>query len=142
MWSDYSCLLEDLPPENTEYGGRVLPRDVPAEFEAADVVLLASKYDPCPMSVLEALDAGVPVVATSEVGSIEGVDRSVAAEVGVGDVEGMASAIEATIERLREDPAGTRGLARAEAERRFAPDVVCAQISAALEGLVDARQGV
>ena len=141
MWSDYSCLLEDLPPENTEYGGRVLPREVPAEFEAADVVLLASKYDPCPMSVLEALDAGVPVVATSEVGSIEGVDRTVAAEVAPGDVDEMADAIEAMIERLRADAPAMRALARSEAERRFAPDVVCAQISAALEGLVDARHG-
>ena len=141
MWSDYSCLLEDLPSENTEYGGRVLPREVPAEFEAADVVLLASKYDPCRMSVLEALDAGVPVVATSEVGSIEGVDRTVAAEVAPGDVEEMADAIEAMIERLRADAPAMRALARSEAERRFAPDVVCAQISAALEGLVDARHG-
>ena len=130
-----------FPPRTPNTAGACSRATCPREFEAADVVLLASKYDPCPMSVLEALDAGVPVVATSEVGSIEGVDRSVAAEVAPGDVEGMASAIEAMIERLRADPAATRALARAEAERRFAPDVVCAQISAALEGLVDARRG-
>jgi glycosyltransferase involved in cell wall biosynthesis len=136
IWSDYTKLLEDLPAENAEYGGRIPPAEMPAEFERADIVLLASKYDPCPMSVLEALTAGVPVVATSEVGSIEGVDDAVAAEVRPGDVEGMASAIVAMLERLREDPAALRSLARAEAERRFAPDVVCEQISDALERLL------
>jgi glycosyltransferase involved in cell wall biosynthesis len=106
------------------------------ELERSDIVLLTSKYDPCPMSVLEALAAGVPVVATNEVGSIEDVDRTVAAEVALGDVAGIATAITEMLERLRANPAETRSLARAEAERRFAPDVVCEQISDALERLV------
>jgi glycosyltransferase involved in cell wall biosynthesis len=88
------------------------------------------------MSVLEALASGVPVVATDEVGSIEGVDRTVAAEVQTGDVEAMASAIAAMLERLKENPTELRALARSEAERRFATDVVCEQISDALEALV------
>jgi glycosyltransferase involved in cell wall biosynthesis len=137
LWSDYTKLLEDLPAENSEYVGRVPPSEMPGEFARSDVVLLASKYDPCPMSVLEALTSGVPVVATSEVGSIESVDRSVAAELKPGDVEGIASAIAAMLDRLRTSPAETRALARAEAERRFDPDVVCEQISIALERLVD-----
>jgi glycosyltransferase involved in cell wall biosynthesis len=136
IWSDYTKLLEDLPPQNTEYGGRIPPAGMPAELERSDIVLLASKYDPCPMSVLEALTAGVPVVATSEVGSIEGVDRTVAAELQPGDVAGMATAITEMVERLRTDPLRTRALARAEAERRFATDVVCEQISDVLEQLV------
>jgi glycosyltransferase involved in cell wall biosynthesis len=136
IWSDYTKLLEDLPPQNTEYGGRIPPAGMPAELERSDIVLLASKYDPCPMSVLEALTAGVPVVATSEVGSIEGVDRTVAAEVQPGDVAGMTTAIAEMLERLRTDPLRTRALARAEAERRFATDVVCEQISDVLEQLV------
>ena len=138
---DYSKLLEDLPSENAEYGGRIAPQDMPAELDRGDIVLLPSKYDPCPMSVLEALAAGRPVVASSEVGSIEDVDRAVAAEVRPGDVEGMADAIERMLERLRENPVALRALARAEAERRFAPDVVCEQISDALEALVRDRSG-
>jgi glycosyltransferase involved in cell wall biosynthesis len=136
IWSDYTKLLEDLPPQNTEYGGRIPPTGMPAELERSDIVLLASKYDPCPMSVLEALTAGVPVVATSEVGSIEAIDRTVAAEVQPGDVAGMTTAITDMLERLRADPQRTRALARAEAERRFATDVVCEQISDVLERLV------
>jgi len=141
IWSDYSKLLEDLPAGNTEYGGRIAPQDMPGELDRSDIVLLASKYDPCPMSVLEALAAGRPVVATSEVGSIEGIDRSVAAELAPGDVEGMADAIEQMLEHLRADPEAVRALARSEAERRFAPDVVCEQISDALEQLVRETPG-
>jgi hypothetical protein len=81
------------------------------------------------------LAAGVPLVATSEVGAIEGVDRAVVAEVAPGDVAGMAYAIEAMLERLRADPDATRALAHAEAERLFASQVVCGQISDALEAL-------
>jgi glycosyltransferase involved in cell wall biosynthesis len=139
IWSDYTKLLDDLPPENAEYCGAIPYAGMPAEFERSDIVLLASKYDPCPMSVLEALATGVPVVATSEVGSIEGVDRSVAAEVQPGDVAGIATAITTMLEELRAKPAEMRSLARAEADRRFAPDVVCEQISDALEELVAAR---
>ncbi len=136
IWSDYTKLLDDLPADNSEYGGSVPPGQMPGELERCDMVLLASKYDPCPMSVLEALASGVPVVATDEVGSIEGVDRTVAAEVPTGDVEAMASAIAAMLERLKENPTELRALARSEAERRFATDVVCEQISDALEALV------
>ncbi|HTB71299.1 MAG TPA: glycosyltransferase family 4 protein [Solirubrobacteraceae bacterium] len=137
-WSDYTKLLDDLPAENTEYGGRIPPARMPQEIEASDVVLLASKYDPCPMSVLEALTAGVPVVATSEVGSIEDIDRAVTSEVPVGDVDGLATAVTVMLDRLRENPAKMHAIARAEAERRFDPDVVCEQISDALERLVGA----
>jgi len=140
-WSDYTKLLDDLPGENAEYGGRIPPAQMSAELQAAGVVLLASKYDPCPMSVLEALASGVPVVATNEVGSIEGVDRSVVSEVQVGDVPAMAGAIEDMLGRVRARPAEMRAMARSEAERRFARDVVCEQISDALERLVGGRTG-
>ena len=143
IWSDYTKLLDDLPRENAEYGGRIPPAKMSAELQAADLVLLASKYDPCPMTVLEALACGVPVVATSEVGSIEGVDRSVVAEVHVGDVPAIADAIEQLLTRVQADYAQLRAIARAEAERRFARDVVCEQISDALERLVgDASRGM
>jgi glycosyltransferase involved in cell wall biosynthesis len=136
LWSDYTELLADLPPENSEYVGTVPASQVPEELARSSVLLQASKYEPFALTVGEALAAGVPVVATSEVGAIEGIDASVAASVRPGDVEGMSSAIVAMLERLRDRPVETRAKARAEAERQFAPSVVCEQISAALERLV------
>lgn len=141
LWSDYTKLLDDLPAESSEYAGSVPASQIPAELARGDVLLQASKYEPFALTVAEALAAGVPVVATSEVGAIEGVDRSVAAEVKPGDVEGMTSAITAMLKRLQASPAETRSLAQAEAARLFAPDRVCEQVSIALERLVDgARQ--
>jgi glycosyltransferase involved in cell wall biosynthesis len=133
IWSDYTKLLEDLPRENAEYVGRIAPADIPAELAATDVLLAASRYEPFALTVAEALAAGVPVVATSEVGAIEGVDRSVVAEVAPGDVAGMAGAITTMLERAKTNPTAMRSTARAEAERLFAPGLVCERISAALE---------
>ncbi len=137
LWSDYRPLLDDLP-DNAEYVEGVPASEMPAEFARCDVVLQPSHYDPCPMTVIEALAGGVPVVATSEVGSIEGVDRSVVIEVEPGDIAGMAGAIGEMLERLRANPSRMRATASAEAHRRFAPEVVCEQISAALERVAGA----
>ncbi len=140
LWSDYTKLLEDLPAENAEYIGHLAAAEIPVELARSDVLLQPSKYEPFGLTVAEALAAGVPVVATSEVGAIEGVDRSVVAEVAPGDVEGMANAITAMLAALGRDAHEIRATARAEAERLFAPEVVCEQISRALERLVESAR--
>jgi glycosyltransferase involved in cell wall biosynthesis len=91
------------------------------------------------MTVAEALAAGVPVVATREVGAIEAVDRAVVVEVEPGDVDGMATAIAEMLERVKAAPTETWALARSEARRLFATERVCEMISLALEGLVDGK---
>lgn len=136
LWSDYTKLLEDLPPENSEYIQRIPPAEIPDELARTGVLLQASKYEPFALTVAEALAAGVPVVATSEVGAVESVDRSVVAVVTPGDVEAMTGAITTMLERMSSEPARIEATARAEAERLFAPDVVCASISEALQRLV------
>jgi glycosyltransferase involved in cell wall biosynthesis len=137
LWGDYTKLLEDLPVENAEYAGPADPSAVPGLLAASDLLLQASKYEPFGLTVAEALAAGVPVIATSEVGAAENVDRSVLTMVAPGDVEGMTSAIVHMVERLRAAPEQLRASAHAEARRLFAPEVVCGQISDALEGLVE-----
>jgi glycosyltransferase involved in cell wall biosynthesis len=139
--SDYTKLLEELPPENSLYVGRITPSEVPTELARSDILLQASKYEPFGLTVAEALAAGVPVVGTAEVGAVEQIDPTVAASVPPGDVQALLAAVEATLARLRSDAPATRALARAEAERRYAPQVVCAQLEAALQGLVDGEQG-
>jgi glycosyltransferase involved in cell wall biosynthesis len=136
LWSDYTNLLADLP-DNAEYVGSRSPTEVPVEVAGSDILLQASKYEPFGLTVAEALAAGVPVVATSEVGAIEDVDRSVVEVVAPGDVSGMATAVTTMLERLRTGPQEIHATARAEAERLFATDVVCRQISDALERLLD-----
>jgi len=85
-------------------------RDLRLAADRAEVVPAITKY-------MSALD--VALLATSS----------------AGDVEGMAAAILATFARLASDPGGTRERARAEAERLFAPELVCKRISAELERL-------
>jgi glycosyltransferase involved in cell wall biosynthesis len=137
LWSDYTKLLDELPPDVSEYAGSIAPAEVPAELAGSDLLLAPSRYEPFALTVAEALASGLPVIATSEVGALEGVERSVVAEVAPGDAPAMADAIVAMIERLRADPAGVRTKARAEAERLFAPEVVCEQVSRALLQLID-----
>jgi glycosyltransferase involved in cell wall biosynthesis len=136
LWSDYTSLL-DAPPPNVEYLGPATAGEIPDLLEGSDVLVQVSKYEPFGLTVAEALAAGVPVVATSEVGAIEGVDRSVVCEVAPSDVAGMAGAVTELIERAEPGLAETRARARAEAARLFAPAVVCAQISVALQRLVE-----
>jgi glycosyltransferase involved in cell wall biosynthesis len=138
--SDYTGLLEDLPPETAEYVGAVPASEVPQEIDGSDVLLQASRYEPFALTVAEALASGVPVVATTEVGAVEGVDGSVAAAVTPGDAGAMARAIRDMIARVRQDPSATSSKARAEAERLFAADVVCEQISSALIALTGPAQ--
>jgi glycosyltransferase involved in cell wall biosynthesis len=136
LWSDYRPLLEDLPAQNAEYVGRVAPPDVPGELVGADLMLQAAKYEPFGLTVAEGLACGLPVVATSEVGAIEGVDRAVVAEVAPGDVAAMTDAVERLLAALETNAGAVRASARHEAERLFATGHVCEQISAALQALV------
>ena len=97
------------------------------------MLLQASRYEPFGLTVSEALAAGVPVVATSEVGASEGVSPEVCAVLAPGDVEGMAGAIEADArDASASDPGAVRRRARAEAERLFAETLVCERIERAL----------
>jgi glycosyltransferase involved in cell wall biosynthesis len=141
LWSDYTKLLEqqDLPP-NCEYARRVPPSEVPGELARAGVLLQASRYEPFALTVGEALAAGMPVVATSEVGAIEQVDRSVATVLAPGDVAAMADAVLATLARMRAEAGAVEAAARAEAERLFAPALVSAAVSDALERVVPSAQ--
>jgi glycosyltransferase involved in cell wall biosynthesis len=135
LWSNYLKLLDDLPEQSSEYVGRVPASRVPVELAGSDVLLQASKYEPFALTVGEALAAGVPVVATTEVGAIEGVDGSVAHVSAPGDVEALAAGITTTLQRMRTEEERISAKARAEAQRLFAPEVVCLQISDALQRL-------
>jgi glycosyltransferase involved in cell wall biosynthesis len=142
LWSDYTRLLDDLPAENAHYAGPLDAAEIPAELSASDLLLQPSHYEPFALTVGEALAAGLPVVATSEVGAIESVERTVVAEVAPGDVPAMSAAIDEMLDRLRAEPERMRSVARSEAERLFAPEVVSRALFDCLQSVVgSAAQG-
>lgn len=88
--------------------------DVPGLLRAADVLLLTSRWEGLPYAVLEAMAAGVPLVAT-RVGGIPElvVDGATGVVAEPGDTEGIAAALM----RLLGDRA-LRSRLGAEAKRR------------------------
>ncbi len=69
--------------------------DTAAVLAAADVFLLTSREDPLPSVALEAMSAGVPVVAFEETGGIPGLLAEIGGgeSVPLGDVAAMARAL-------------------------------------------------
>jgi glycosyltransferase involved in cell wall biosynthesis len=136
LWSNYIPLLSELPG-NAEFVGALPPDEVPAELARTDVLLQPSRYEPFGLTVGEALASGALVVGSTAVGALEGVDQSVAAALPAGDAAGMADAIEELLERLESEGRELRARARAEAERLWAPELVCERIDAALQTVVN-----
>ena len=82
---------------------------------AADVFVLPSRHEGMPLAALEAMEAGLPVVATRVIGSAEVVDDGVTgALVRPGD----PAALGAAVGRLLADP-GLRGRQGAAGRRRY-----------------------
>lgn len=103
----------------------------PARLEAlrtAHLLVLPSYQEGLPMSILEAMGAGLPVVATPVGGVAEAViDGETGALVQPGDVAGLAAALTRLVQdpalRLRQGAAGRR-----LAEERFDLDVITEQL--------------
>jgi glycosyltransferase involved in cell wall biosynthesis len=76
--------------------------DIPALLAAADIFTLPSRFEGLPMSVIEAMLTGLPVVATDVRGPAEQVADGV---TGVSVPPGDAAALGAALGRLVRDPA-------------------------------------
>ncbi len=97
--------------------------DVPALLASSDVFVLSSRSEGLPVSVLEAMAAGLPVVAT-DVGGLR--ELVVEDETGLLVPRADADALAAALRRLLADPElrrrlGDAGRARAEARFDLAP---------------------
>ena len=107
--------------------------DVPALLARAACLVVASDYEAGPLTVLEAMAAGVPVVATRAGGTPEALgDTGILVEPG--DVEALA----AGIERLLSDPAEAARLgeaARRRVRERFTREAAVAATVALYEEL-------
>jgi glycosyltransferase involved in cell wall biosynthesis len=95
---------------------RLGPRDdIPALLAAADIFTLPSHFEGLPMSVIEAMLTGLPVVATAISGPREQV---IDGQTGLLVPPGQSAPLAAALGRLAADPVlrarlGTAGLARA-----------------------------
>jgi glycosyltransferase involved in cell wall biosynthesis len=102
--------------------------DVPALLAASDVFVLPSRIEGLPLTVLEAMAAGKPVVATRVGGTPEAVvDGETGLLVPPGDIDALAHALDA----LLGDPVGARVLGEAgrrRAERTFSAAVMSGRV--------------
>jgi glycosyltransferase involved in cell wall biosynthesis len=117
-------------------GGRVhflgVRTDVAELLSASDIFALASHWEGSPVSVMEAMAAGLPVVATAVGGVPELVDDGVTGcLVAAGDVPALAGALAA----VARDPQRRRELAAAALERAagFSRDRMVASYSQLFE---------
>jgi glycosyltransferase involved in cell wall biosynthesis len=104
--------------DRVRFPGQVL--DVPARLAASDIFVLASLWEGFPRSILEAMRARLPVIA-SDVG---GVREAVTAETGIVVPARDAAALTSALGSLLADAAlrrslGNAGRARYEAEFTF-----------------------
>lgn len=141
LWSNYRPLLENLNPAVGRYRG-YLPRAEIAGFLAStDLLVQAATFEPFGLTVGEALACGVPVVVTDEVGAAEGVDQRCCIVVPAGDVDALEKAVREMLARLEgAESAEIRRLARAEAERLFAPARIATFVHDALSEVAGPRR--
>ncbi|MDN5858564.1 MAG: glycosyltransferase family 4 protein [Pseudonocardia sp.] len=87
--------VRDNLPEWADLLGRSEPEDVPAVYASADVFCLPSWWEAQPLSILEAMGSGLPVVA-SDVGDVGRLveDGRTGFVVPVRDPERLADALE------------------------------------------------
>ncbi len=113
--------------------------DLPGLLLDAQCLVLASDYEGCPLSVLEAMAAGVPVVATS-VGGISElvVDGETGTLTPPGDAERLATALREVL-----SPPGRARLlgesGRARARRLFSRERMVADTCALYDDVVERR---
>jgi len=91
--------VENGSDDSVVFLGHVPYDDMPDVYRAADVLVLPSRDEGLPRTVLEAMAAGTPVVA-SELDQLQPVLDSHGHTVPVGDVDGFAAAITRTLASL------------------------------------------
>src|SRR6185369_302560 len=100
------------------FSGQVL--DVPSRLQAADIFVLASLWEGFPRSILEAMRAGLPVVASNVGGVREAVTEETGIVVPPRDVPALNRALRSLIaDAARRRALGAAGRRRYEDEFTF-----------------------
>jgi glycosyltransferase involved in cell wall biosynthesis len=122
-------------PERIHLAG--LRRDVPALLFASDIFLHTALQDPHPRAVIEAMAAGLPVVAIGVDGVTETVNDG---ETGfVLDVSASSAGLASRVAELAEDPELRRKLGEAgrrRAERKFSAEATAERVAHVIENVL------
>jgi glycosyltransferase involved in cell wall biosynthesis len=113
--------------------------DVPNLLAGLDVAVCASAFEGSPLAVMEYMDAGLPIVATSVGGVPDLIDDGIhGLLVAPGDPEGLARALDQLVcDRERARALGAR--ARERRTREFSLDVMVENIEALYTELLAVR---
>ena len=107
--------------------GALAPAAIPRRMAAASVYVLPSVREPYPMSVLEAMSVGLPVVVTDDCGLAPLVERTHCGIVTDPEVPALAAAVESIL-AIDLSP----GRWASERGKRCRPNSVCAPLAIAL----------
>jgi glycosyltransferase involved in cell wall biosynthesis len=110
-------------------------------LRAADMMLLTSRWEALPITIVESFQSATPVVATSCSGVVELVDDTVGACVSIGNIDEICEAVIAVTEnkgslKLMSDAAFERSK-----EDRFDPDWVHQQFEKTYRDLIAKGRG-
>ena len=119
------------------FEGAVPHHRMPELYAAADVFCLPSLYEGFPLAILEAMAAGLPVVATRVAGNPEAVDDGVHGRLVEAE---DAAALAAALLDLIEDPEGRQRMGR-QARRRVEEEFSIERIGAAYRELWEGLAG-
>ena len=114
-WSDYRKLLDKLNPRIASYPGSLAPEELALLYREAIAVLQPSQYEPFALTVGESLAGGTPVIASDEVGAVEGVDPRVCRVFPRGDQDASSASCARRSPRPR--PPTTASFRRSRAPR-------------------------
>lgn len=130
-------LRDRLALRTVTFKGFVQPDDLTSEFEAADVFVLPSRREPFGVVVMEAMAAGMPVIASTRVGAARDLlTESCGIVFPVGDTDRLASAmIDLGTDAERRH---AMGLAARSAVMRWDIDYCVATVKRAVRGALQA----
>ncbi len=108
--------------ENVKFLGPV--DDVASVLMASDLYLLTSRWEALPISIVEAFQTGLPVIATDCGGVKELVDPSVGCVLQVGDTRAIAVAVLEMIDNTTKREKMGLAAKKLSREARFSPQAV------------------
>lgn len=124
LWSDYRPLLSDLNPRTSRYLGHLEHREVARVLARAHILIHPAKYEPFGLTVAEALACGVPVVASDQVGAIEGVSPDCCKVVVGNDAAAYERPLREMLDSFSSDGQSMSASARSNAERLYSIEEV------------------